>query len=167
MRKNRYLALLAALTGFLLGAAALRAADAPKYGLAADNNIRAQQIVNEVMTANPHLVAAGLHCVPPGGDKQAIIASSLNVIGKPSDPEDVLHGATTIAPSTKAPKLGIMLPLHDQTGKEIGSLALQFKYQAGEDQVKYFAEATTIRDRVFSPKYSQRRLPSTAKPNDW
>ena len=27
-------------------------------------------------------------------------------------------------------------------------LALQFKYQAGEGQVKYFAEATAIRDHV-------------------
>jgi hypothetical protein len=136
------------LAAVVLGCTVLRAADAPKYGLAADNKIRAQQIVNELMAGNPHLVAAGLHCVAPGSDRQAIIASSLNVIGKPSDPEDVLHGATTIAPSTKAPKLGIMLPLHDKAGKEIGSLALQFKYQAGEDQVKFFAEATAIRDRV-------------------
>jgi len=139
----------------LLGGAALRA-DAPKYGLAADNRIYAQQLVAEIMTAQADLVAAGLHCVPPGGDKQVIIASTLNVIGKPSDPEDVLHGATTIAPSAKAPKLGIMLPLHDQAGKEIGSLALQFKYQAGEDQVKYLAEATAIRDRVA------RQIPALA-----
>ena len=101
-----------------------------------------------IMAAHPDLVAAGLHCVPAGGDKQAIIASTLDVIGKPSDPEDILHGATTIAPSHKAPKLGIMLPLLDHAGKEIGSLALQFKYQSGEDQVKYLAEATAIRDHV-------------------
>ena len=86
--------------------------------------------------------------MPAGGDRQVIIASTLDVIGKPSDPEDVLHGATTIAPSTKAPKLGIMLPLHDKAGEEIGSLALQFRYHTGEDQVKYFAEATAIRDHV-------------------
>ena len=140
--------ILAALTGLLLGAFALRAADAPKYGLAADNHTRAQKLVAAIMAANPGLVAAGMHCVPPGGDRQAIIASTLNVIGKPSDPEDILHGSTVITPSQKAPKLGIMLPLHDSTGKELGSLALQFKYQAGEDQVKYFAEATAIRDRV-------------------
>ncbi|MFI5336224.1 MAG: hypothetical protein ACHQ5A_05550 [Opitutales bacterium] len=132
---------------FFLVALTLRAAD-PHYGLAADNHIYAQKLVRELMAANPHLVAAGLHCVPPGGDRQVIIASTLNVIGKPSDPEDVLHGTTTIAPSAKAPKLGIMLPLHDRAGKELGSLALQFKYRAGEDQVKYFAEATAIRDQV-------------------
>src|SRR5882672_12496083 len=134
------------LAALLQGAAALRAADAPKYVLVADNHIYAQKLVNEIMSAHPGLVAAGMHCVPAGGEKQAIIASTLNVIGKPSDPEDILHGSTVIAPSAKAPKLGIMLPLHDRAGKEIGSLALQFKYQAGEDQVKPFAEATAIRD---------------------
>jgi hypothetical protein len=132
----------------LLGGAALGAADAPKYTHAADNHIYAQQLVTEIMAAHSDLVAAGLHCVPVGGDKQAIIASTLDVIGKPSDPEDILHGATTIAPSHKAPKLGVMLPLLDHSGKEIGSLALQFKYQSGEDQVKYLAEATAIRDHV-------------------
>lgn len=130
------------------GSLALRAADAPKYGLAADNHIYAQKLVTEIMAAHSDLVAAGLHCVPVGTDRQAIIASTLDVIGKPSDPEDILHGATTIAPSHKAPKLGIMLPLLDRSGHEIGSLALQFKYQSGADQVKYLAEATAIRDDV-------------------
>ncbi len=119
-----------------------------KYGLAADNRIKAQQLVNKVMAENPTLVAAGIHCVAPGADRQSIVASTLNVIGKPSDPEDVLHGNTTIAPSSKAPKLGIMLPLRDSTGKDIGSLALQFKYQPGDDQVKCFAAASAIRDGV-------------------
>ncbi len=156
MKKIHRFSVRAVFAGLLLGVAALCAADAPKYGLAADNRIRAQKIVDELMAANPRLVAAGLHCVPPGESKQVIVASTLDVIGKPSDPEDILHGATTIAPSAKAPKLGIMLPLHDKTGKEIGSLALQFKYQAGEDQVKYFAEATAIRDRVA------QRIPALA-----
>jgi hypothetical protein len=130
-----------------LGCTALPAADS-KYGLAADNRIRAQALVAEIMAANPELLTAGMHCVPPGGQAQAIIASTLNVIGKPSDPEDILHGSTIIVPNLKVPKLGIMLPLHDSAGKEIGSLALQFKFQPGQDQVKYLAQATAIRDQV-------------------
>lgn len=156
MKTSHLFKLTVGLAVLLLGPSALRAGDAPKFGLAADNHIYAQQLVNEIMAANPGLVAAGLHCVPAGGDKQAIIASTLNVIGKPSDPEDVLHGATTIVPSPKAPKLGVMLPLHDRTGKEIGSLALQFKYQPGDDQVKCFAAATAIRDGVA------RQIPALA-----
>jgi hypothetical protein len=126
-------------------------ADAPKFGLAADNKIFAQKLVNQIMIANPTLLTAGMHCVPPGGDRQTIIASTLDVIGKPSDPEDVDVGAkgfTQINPNLKIPKLGIMLPLHDRSGKLIGAFALAFKYREGEDQVKYFAEATAIRDRV-------------------
>ncbi len=126
-------------------------ADAPKYGLAADNKIFAQALVTKIMAANPMLLTAGLHCVPPGGVRQQIIASTLNVIGKPSDPEDVEVGAqgfTHLNPNLKVPKLGVMLPLHDRAGKIIGALALAFKYHDGEDQVKYFAEATAIREQV-------------------
>ncbi len=148
----RTITLLAALA---LAGGNLRAAE-DHYGLAADNKIMAQRLVNEIMASHPGLVAAGMHCVPPGGQAQAIIASTLNVIGKPSDPEDILHGTTVIAPSRKAPKLGIMLPLHDRGGREIGSLALQFKYSPGDDQVQYFAEATAIRESVA------RKIPDLA-----
>lgn len=137
------------ITFFLcLGVSLLSAAEPAKFGLASENKIYAQKLVADIMSRNPALVAAGMHCVAPGADHQAIIASTLNVIGKPSDPEDVLHGNTTIAPSAKAPKLGIMLPLRDRSGKDIGSLALQFKYQAGDDQVKCLAAAIAIRDGV-------------------
>jgi hypothetical protein len=129
---------------------ALRAADA-KYGLAADNHIRAQVLVTEIMAANPELLTGGMHCVPPGGTAQTIIASTLNVIGKPSDPPDVdvgAHGETILSPNLKIPKLGIMLPLHDRTGTGIGALALAFKYPAGADQVACFAKAVAIRDEL-------------------
>lgn len=138
------------------GVTSLPAAAAAPYGRAADNHNYAQKLVGEIMAAHPELLAAGLHCVPPGSDRQAIIASTLDVIGKPSDPEDILHGGTTIEPSQKGPKLGIMLPLHDRSGSEIGSLALQFKYPAGADQVKCFATATAIRDHIA------RRIPKLA-----
>ena len=156
MKSSHRFKLISSVVALLLGSAVLSAIDGPKYGLAADNHSYAQQLVNEIMAANPGLLAAGMHCVPPGKDKQAIIASTLNVIGKPSDPEDVLRGSTVIAPNLKVPKLGIMLPLHDSAGKEIGSLALQFKFQPDEDQVKYLAEATAIRDHVA------RQIPAAA-----
>jgi hypothetical protein len=145
MKQHLHFLLLSALA---VGGTALLGAVRDHYGRAADNPIQAQQLVKEMMAANPDLLAAGMHCIPPGGDRQAIIASTLDVIGKPSDPEDILRGGTTIELSKKGPKLGIMLPLHDRAGREIGSLALQFKYPAGADQVKCFATATVIRDRV-------------------
>jgi len=126
-------------------------AEAAKYGLALDNRIFAQALVRQIMAAHPTLLTAGLHCVPPGGEVQKIVASTLNVIGKPSDPEDAevgTQGFTHLSPNLKIPKLGVMLPLHDRSGKIIGALALAFKYREGEDQVKFLAEATAIRDRV-------------------
>ncbi|MDB6128459.1 MAG: hypothetical protein JWM35_2355 [Verrucomicrobia bacterium] len=140
-----------ALIGLLSLCLGVGAAAADKYRLAADNRIRAQQLVNKVMAENPGLVSVGMHCVPPGGNAQAIVASTLNVIGKPSDPPDVdvgTHGETIISPNLKVPKIGVMMPLHDRTGKEIGAFAIAFKFKPGEDQVKYFARATEIRDRV-------------------
>ncbi|MFI5336166.1 MAG: hypothetical protein ACHQ5A_05260 [Opitutales bacterium] len=146
MKPTRLLLLCALAAGTLLPAA-----EAPKYKLAADNRIYAQQLVREMMAAHPELLTAGMHCVPPGGGVQTIIASTLNVIGKPSDPPDIGVGAlgeTIISPNLKVPKLGVMLPLHDRTGREIGALALAFKYRAGEDQVKYLALASAIREEV-------------------
>ncbi len=112
-----------------LGSAGLRAAD-NKYGLAADNKIYAQTLVNQIMAENPNLVSVGIHCVPPGSEAQSIVASTLNVIGKKSDPEDILHGNTVISPHPKLPKLGIMLPLHDRDGHDLGSLPLAYTNQS-------------------------------------
>jgi hypothetical protein len=129
--------------------AVLRAA--PAYRLAADNKIQAQALVAKIMAENPELLTAGMHCVPPGGRAQTIVASTLNVIGKPSDPPDVevgQHGETIISPNPKVPKLGIMLPLHDRAGNLIGALALAFRFPAGADPVACFAKAIAIRDRV-------------------
>ena len=120
-------------------------------GLAADNPIRAQRLVRELMAANPALLTAGMHCVPPGLGVQTIVASTLNVIGKPSDPPDVgvgHDGETILSPNLRVPKLGIMLPLRDAAGRDIGALALAFRYRAGEDQVAYLAQATAIRDHL-------------------
>lgn len=137
-------------SALVAGTSAL-AADAPKFGLAADNKIVAQALVNKIMAANPGLLTAGMHCVPLGSEAQTIVASTLNIIGKPSDEFDIQVGAqgmTHLSPNLKIPKLGVMIPLHDRAGKIIGALALAFKYREGEDQVKFLADATAIRDRV-------------------
>jgi hypothetical protein len=135
-----------------LGLAGVRAGDTkPVYGLAADNQIQAQALVNDLMARYPHLVTAGIHAVPPGGNSQKIIASTLNVIGKPSDPEDVdvgARGCTQLVPNVKLGKFGVMLPLRDRAGRDIGALALAFKYRDGDDQVQLFAEATAIRNAI-------------------
>lgn len=131
--------------------AASRAIAAGPYGLAAENRIYAQVLVNQLKSKNPDLISVGMHCTPPGSRIQTIIASTLNVIGKPSDSPDIgvgLRGETIISPNLKIPKLGIMMPLRDSSGREIGALALAFKFQARGDQVALLGKATAIRDQV-------------------
>jgi hypothetical protein len=128
-----------------------RAEEKPNYRAAADNKIFAQTLVNDLMAQYPDLVTAGIHAVPPGGSAQMIVASTLNVIGKKSDPEDVdvgAKGCTQLVPNVKLGKFGVMLPLRDRSGKDIGALALAFKYHDGDDQVALFAEATAIRNKL-------------------
>lgn len=136
---------------FCLAGVSSRAAAPGKYGLAAENKIYAQLLVNQLRATNPELLSVGMHCTAPGSHIQTIIASTLNVIGKPSDPPDIgvgTQGETILSPNLKVPKLGIMLPLHDRAGREIGALALAFKFQAGGNQVDFLAKATALRDQV-------------------
>lgn len=130
-------------------ATALQAA--PTYGQAADNKIQAQALVMKLMADHPELFTAGMHAVAPSSHVQTIIASTLNVIGKPSDPPEIgvaAEGETILSPNRKVPKLGIMMPLHDRSGKRIGALALAFRFPAGEDSVACYAKAVAIRDQL-------------------
>ena len=145
------LSILQFITVLCLFSFAYAAENAPKYGLAKDNPIFAQKIVNNLMHQYPELVTAGIHSTAPNTTNQKIIASTLNVIGKPSDPPDIdvgVHGATSLEPGTKVPKIGVMLPLKDSHGKRIGALALAFHYTDGENQVQFLQKATQIRDSV-------------------
>jgi hypothetical protein len=130
--------------------AGLRAAT-PTHGKAADNKIQAQALVVKLMADNPELFTAGMHAVAPSSHVQTIIASTLNVIGKPSDPPElgvVADGETILSPNLKVPKLGVMMPLHDRSGKRIGALALAFRFPAGKDEVACLAKSIAIRDRL-------------------
>ena len=79
-----------------------------------------------------------------------MIAANLDRIGKKDDEDDlaVAHERKTIlAPNMKDPaKFEVALPLHDASGRVIGSLSTVFKYTAGGDEVKMHAAAVAIRD---------------------
>jgi hypothetical protein len=155
--KLHTLSLLIALLTLSLGTIAF-GADV-KYGTPTDNKIYAQTLVNKIMAANPQLVAVGMHVAKPGTEDYRIIATTLNVVGKKCDPEDLVvsvGGNTVLMPNLKMSKLGILLPMHDRSGKHIGGFALQFKYHDGDDQAKLFAEALALRDSVA------KEIPSVA-----
>lgn len=123
----------------------------PTYRTGTENRIVAQTIVDSLLREYPELVTAGIHAVPPGGDHSVIVASTLSVIGKKSDPEDVdvaAKGFTQLVPNAKLGKFGVMLPLLDRDGHRIGALGLALKYRDGDDQVRLFARATEIRNAL-------------------
>ncbi len=123
----------------------------PAYRTPAENPIVAQTIVDSLLREYPELVTAGIHAVPPGGDRSIIVASTLSVIGKKSDPEDVdvaTKGFTQLIPNAKLGKFGVMLPFLDRDGHRIGALGLALKYHDGDDQVRLFARATEIRNTL-------------------
>jgi hypothetical protein len=121
-----------------------------RLGKAADNAIYAQTLVNATMAQHPELVVMGIHALKPGAKVETMIAANLDRIGKKDDEDDlaVAHERKTIlAPNMKDPaKFEVALPLHDASGKVIGSLSTVFKYTAGGDEVKMHAAAVAIRD---------------------
>src|SRR3979490_1277083 len=123
----------------LIGCMALMPAHAAeKLGKAADNAIYAQTLANEVMANHPELVIIGLHALKPGNKEETMIASNLDRIGKKDDEDDlaVSHERKTIlAPNIKDPtKFEVAVPLHDASGKVIGSLSARFKITTGADE---------------------------------
>jgi iron complex outermembrane receptor protein len=138
--------------GCVLAVAAAGANAAEALGKAADNAIYAQSLVNEVMARHPELAVLGMHALAPGAKEETMIATNLDRIGKADDEDDlaVSHDRKTIlAPNLKDPtKFEVAVPLHDVSGKTIGSLSTVFKYHAGDDEVQLHAQAVAIRDAL-------------------
>ena len=140
---------------------AASASSEERLGRAADNAIYAQTLVNATMAQHPELVVMGIHALKPGAKVETMIAANLDRIGKKDDEDDlaVAHERKTIlAPNMKDPaKFEVALPLHDASGKVIGSLSAVFKYTAGDDEVKMHAAAVAIRDDLA------RKIPNVAE----
>ena len=151
--------MLATLLALLLGSVTPVQA---RYLTPAENHIEAQALVNRIAAADASLVSVGLHVAAPGTHDYRIIATTLNVIGKRSDPEDLeiaVGGSTVLLPPNVAKaKLGIMLPLHDRAGRQIGALALAFAWRPGLDQARLLARAIAIRDQIAADSPSAAAL---------
>jgi hypothetical protein len=137
----------AALLATLACAWAVSASAEEKLGKAADNAIYAQTLVNAIVAQHPELVVVGVHALKPGAKIETMIAANIDRIGKKDDEDDlaVAHERKTIlAPNMKDPsKFEVALPLHDASGKVIGSLSTVFKYSAGDDEVKMHTAAVS------------------------
>jgi hypothetical protein len=151
MASNRLMLSTAMLAMF--GWAHVATADAQQpLGKAANNAIYAQTLVNETLAKHPELVVIGLHAKRPGARKSTMIATNLDRIGKADDADDLAvsrERKTILAPDLKDPtRYEVAVPLQDATGKVIGSLSTVFKYRTGDDELKMYAVAVSIRDAI-------------------
>src|ERR1700730_6501113 len=157
---SREMKLSAILVATLACAWAASASAEEKLGKAADNAIYAQTLVNATVAQHPELVVVGMHAMKPGAKIETMIAANIDRIGKKDDEDDlaVAHERKTIlAPNMKDPtKFEVAVPLHDASGKTIGSLSTVFKYTAGDDEVKMHKAALAIRDDIA------KKIPNTA-----
>lgn len=106
-------------------------------GKKAENHIYAQQVVNEIMDANPDVLAMGLHSIPPGVDAkvgtkgQVCIASSLDLIGVVDSPGDLAVAAkdqVNIGRSGlgKITRMKVAAAFRDGSGNIIGYCMVSF-----------------------------------------
>ena len=138
------------------------------YGKADDNGIYAEKVVKEAKFGNPDLIWVGIHAAAPGTSDYRIAASTLDLIGKKSDDNDIdviTDGKTHLTPNARLGKLGVMLPLHDAAGGIIGALGMAFKYHAGDDEAELFSRATAIRNQLAARIPDQAALFRTEAPN--
>ena len=122
----------------------------PPYRDAADNKIRGQMLLNNVVAHHPELFVIGFHARLPGAANSTVFASNLNRVGKKDDDDDVAaakEAKTICGPRLDNPqKYEVEMPLRDRAGRVIGALSLIFPFHPGQDEVPLFAASTRIRD---------------------
>src|ERR1700687_2169723 len=120
--------------------------------------IYAQVLSDEIMAKHPELISVTFHGVPPGMSKvYTMFAGSFpERIGNADDPDDIdvtVKGITIVDPrwhrtNDTTKKFGILMPLRDTAGDNVGLIVYAFKNDApsANDERKYYAAALNLRD---------------------
>lgn len=125
----------------------------PLFALAVPNeSLYAQKLVDETIAHNPDLLDVIFHVTKPHEDQNyAIAAHTKHELGAKSG-EDDLGVATTGKPLVEVQKdavrIGVIVQLHDKSGKSIGALGLMYPYKAGEAETNFLIRSETIRDQL-------------------
>jgi hypothetical protein len=140
--------------------AAAPVARTAELGRAADNRIYAQRLVNEVAQAHPTLMLVGIHAIAPGASAPAMVACTLDRIGKVDSADDISAAKDhkiICAGTLKQSKYVVLLPLKDAHGDYTGAaLGLAFPFHAGDDEPQFYLQAVAIAAALG------QRLPSAA-----
>ncbi len=116
----------------------------------------AGKLLDDVMRANPEVLAAAISATPPKGTGAVVVAAGGPVkSGGPADPAHLAasaSGTTTAVLSAAGDRLVVRLPLRDVSGDTIGALQLDYAYHPGADRAALERRAEGIRD------YLHRRI---------
>ena len=131
-----------------------------KLGMAADNKIYAQTLVNELMAKHSDLIIVGFHAIALGATDATKIATNEDKVGRKDEPDDLMvsqESKTILSPGLHGKdRFQVLLPLNDAAGNVIGALGLVFKYHDGDNDVDFLVKAKGIRDGL------RKQIPSLA-----
>lgn len=124
----------------------------------------AQKLVDMTIAARPEVKVLTMHVTAPGSLDNTIIAANVPaMIGKTSDNDDVQVMTTDMPLVTAGNKgrLEILVPLHDVTGKSIGTLGMVFDSSKGNDKNALIEAGTNLRNQLQNviPSYDALFLP--------
>jgi len=140
--------------------AAVFLAAAPAFSLQAPPpKTVAQRVVEEIKAAHPEITGLELAANRPGKGCQTIAATEAKEIGEKCD-KDELTAWKTNKPLVEQEKdeWDATLPLHDASGKVIGTAGMDFKAEAGRTKASVESDAMKIAAEL------ERRL---AAEKDW
>jgi hypothetical protein len=108
---------------------------------AASGKIFAQQLVEEAMARSPQVSGVELSSTPPGKKCVTIASTEAGDVGEKCD-SDEFTAMKTNKPFVEKEKEGgkdvydITMPLHDASGKLIGTIGLDFKPELGQQEAQ-------------------------------
>lgn len=114
----------------------------------------AQRIVVQVKALHKEIAKLGLHAVPPGDTRNAIIASdNPQKIGKLSSPPDMEKLATGKPVAVRVEKdkiFDLLLPITDEHGGNVdgGFVVMEVPFTEATDEAQALAIGVAIRDEL-------------------
>ncbi len=111
----------------------------------------AQELVDQTVARHPELRAVVMHVTPPKAAGNVVVASSIGLIDKPADANDlevIATGKTRVALDSGNKRIEVDLALRDVGGQTVGALGLVWRFPVGGTRAEYERTAATIRDAL-------------------
>ena len=116
----------------------------------------AQKLVAEAMAAHPQLTEVGISILSAHGC-HSIASTDAGDVGERCESGDLRVMRTNRPYAVKeSDGFDVSLPLHDASGKLIGSLAMEFRLKTGETKRSVIAEANKVAHEI------ETQIPSKA-----